>query len=132
MSFSDPIADMLNRIRNAHLSGIREVEIPHSGIKADIVGVLKNEGYVADFAIEGQSPRKIIRIELKYHGQREPAIRGMRRLSKPGLRHYVKGDNLPRVLGGMGIAILSTSRGILTDRESRLQKVGGEVLCYVW
>jgi len=131
MSWSDPVADMLTRIRNAHGAEQEIVEIPASKLKAEIARVLKREGYVSDFVIEGGG-RKTLRVYLKYGAERTPAIRGLKRESRPGLRHYVKGDGIPRVLGGMGIAILSTSAGIMTDREARERHVGGEVLCSVW
>jgi len=131
MSWADPIADMLTRIRNAHAADLDVVEIPHSRIKSDMARVLKREGYIADQAVEGGT-QKTLRVYLKYAEDREPAIRGLRRVSRPGLRHYVSARDIPRVLGGMGIAVLSTSSGILSDREARGKGVGGEVLCTVW
>jgi len=132
MSLSDPISDLLNRIRNAHAAGLREVDIPHSVIKDKIVRILKAEGFIEDCSLAAEGGRKLLRLVLKYYGQRQPAIKGLRRISKPGLRVYARKDKLPRVLGGLGIAILSTSKGILTEREARAQNLGGEVLCYVW
>jgi len=131
MSVSDPLADMLNRIRNAHLAKQDVAEIPHSGLKTEVARILKAEGFIADYVTEGGT-KKVIRLFLKYHGDREATIRGMRRVSRPGLRQYVGSDKIPRVLGGMGIAILSTSAGVLTDREARERRIGGEVLCHVW
>ena len=132
MSVSDPIADMLNRIRNAQMAGIGEIVMPHSKIKGDIARLMQREGYLDEVAVAGEGHQKMLRIALKFLGTREPGIRGLRRISKPGLRQYATSANLPRVLGGMGIAILSTSSGIMTDREARKKKVGGEVLCHVW
>lgn len=132
MSVSDPIADMLTRIRNASRAGQDVVEMPHSVLKSEIARVLKKEGFVADFVTEGHGGKKNLRVFLRYDAQREPVIRGLRRISSGGLRRYVGVKAIPRVVGGMGVAILSTSRGILTDREARTAKVGGEVLCYVW
>ena len=132
MSFSDPIADMLNRIRNAHAAGRDLAEMPHSKLKSEVARILKREGYIKDFSVEGPGTAKTLRVFLKYQGDRQPIIRGMRRVSKPGLRRYVTCAKIPRVLGGMGIAILSTPAGIVVDREARKLKVGGEVLCSVW
>lgn len=132
MSWSDPIGDMLVRIRNAHMADLDTVEVPHSKIKSEIIRIMKREGFVADYVAEGGSTKKLLRIYLKYGGQREPTIRGMRRKSKPGLRTYVASDEIPRVVGGMGIVILSTSSGIMTGKEAKKQNLGGEVLCTVW
>lgn len=131
MSLSDPIADMLTRIRNAHMAGHEVVEVPHSKLKGEITRVLKREGYINDYVVEG-SVKKTLRLYLKYTGESEPAIRGLKRESKLGLRSYVAAAEVPRVLGGLGIAILSTSSGIMTDREARGKHVGGEVLCSIW
>lgn len=131
MSVTDPIADMLLRMRNAQKAGLEMVEIPHSKIKGEIARVLKKEGYIHDYVAEG-GVKKRLRVYLKYAGAQGPAMRGIRRISKSGLRKYVSVDTLPRVLGGMGIAILSTSSGIMTDKEARARKTGGEVLCTVW
>lgn len=130
MSLSDPIADMLNRIRNALHAGREAVDVPQSKIKAEIARILKREGYISDFVVE--SGNRKIRISLKYAGAGEPSIRGTRRHSVPGRRIYSGWQDIPRVLGGMGIAILSTPKGVLTDKEARKQQVGGEVLCSVW
>lgn len=132
MSVCDPIADMLTRIRNALRAGQDAVVVPHSVLKGEIARVLKKEGFIADYVAEKQSGHKVLRIELKYGPDRTPVIRGLRRVSKPGLRQYATAKKVPLVVGGMGIAVLSTSRGIMTDREARAQKIGGEVLCYVW
>jgi len=131
MSLTDPIADMLTRIRNAHRADHEVVELPHSRVKEEIARVLKREGYVRDFVVEGGA-RKTLRVYLKYNEDREPAIRGMRRESKSGRRTYAGRDALPRVLGGLGVAVLSTSSGIMTAKEARTKGVGGEVLCSIW
>lgn len=131
MSLSDPISDMLTRIRNASRAGAVDVAMPHSRLKGEIARILKSEGYIADFDAEKEGVRKQLRLRLRYRGD-EPVIRGLRRVSKPGLRRYVPVEKVPRVVGGTGIAILSTSRGVLTDHEARKSGVGGEVLCYIW
>ncbi len=131
MSLSDPIADMLTRIRNAHMAGHEVVEVPHSKLKGEITRVLKREGYINDYVVEG-GVKKTLRLYLKYTGENEPAIRGLQRESKLGLRSYVAADEVPQILGGLGIAILSTSSGIMTGREAREKHVGGEVLCSIW
>lgn len=131
MSWSDPIADMLTRIRNAQMTELDMVEVPHSRLKAEITRIFKREGYIADYTVEGTS-RKNIRIYLKYVEGHRPAIRGLRRESKAGRRVYVTTTKVPKVLSGMGIAVLSTSAGIMSDKEARQQHVGGEVLCSVW
>jgi small subunit ribosomal protein S8 len=132
MSVTDPIADTLTRIRNAAHARMETVQMPHSRMRSDIAGILKKEGFVTDAVTETEGARKALKIYLKYGQDREPIIRGLRRVSKPGLRRYVPAAKIPKVVGGMGIAILSTSRGLMTDREARQAKVGGEVLCYVW
>lgn len=132
MSMSDPIADLLTRIRNAHIARHESFEIRYSKMKSDIVELMKHEGYVSDVEVVSDGPKKSLEITLKYFGDREPAIRGLKRVSRPGLRSYVKADDVPRVLDGMGVAIMSTSSGILTDRQARQKNVGGEVLCHVW
>ena len=129
---TDPIADMLARIRNANKALHEEVRMPTSRMKESIARILVEEGYVRDLRIEkGESFDSLV-IQLKFGRNRERVISGLRRVSRPGRRVYAKGDRLPRVLGGMGAAILSTSKGIMTGREARKQKIGGEVLCYVW
>lgn len=132
MSLCDPIADMLTRVRNAHRAGLEMVQMPHSSLKSEIARVLKKEGFVADFVTEGQGGKKNLCVYLKYGPNQAPVIRGLRRVSKPGLRRYVSTKKIPRVVGGMGVAILSTSQGIMTDRDARKAKLGGEVICYVW
>jgi small subunit ribosomal protein S8 len=132
MTMTDPIADMLTRIRNANLVGHEKVEVPGSNIKRAVAEILKNEGFIRDSEFISDDKQGVIRLFLKYGKGQERVITGLKRISKPGLRVYVPHDNIPRVLGGLGIAILSTSRGIMTDKEARKQHVGGEVLCYVW
>lgn len=132
MSVSDPISDMLTRIRNAARAGAPEVAMPHSRLKGEIARILKAEGYIKDFAADKEGVHKSLRLQLRYRAGDESIIRGLRRVSKPGLRRYVAVDKVPRVVGGLGVAILSTSRGLMTDREARQANVGGEVLCYIW
>lgn len=132
MSFSDPIGDMLTRIRNAAAAGAASVEIPYSRVKGDIAGILKREGYIGDFSQSDEGGRKALRITLKYATGRKPVIQGLRRMSKPGFRQYVGVGSIPRVLGGMGMAILSTPAGIVSDGEARKRRMGGELLCLVW
>ncbi|MBC7229302.1 MAG: 30S ribosomal protein S8 [Actinobacteria bacterium] len=132
MTMTDPIADMLTRIRNASAARHEAVEMPYSGIKRSIAEILKREGFIADFEVVKGESYDILRLTLKYGPNREQFINGIKRISKPGLRVYSKRAELPRVLGGLGIAIISTSRGVITDREARELNVGGEVLAYVW
>jgi small subunit ribosomal protein S8 len=132
MSFTDPIADMLTRIRNASSARHEKVLVPRSRLKIRIAEVLKEEGFIKDFVVHEDGPQGAITILLKYSADREPAISDIKRVSKPGLRRYVASDSIPRILNGMGIAILSTSNGVLVDREARKQKVGGELICTVW
>lgn len=133
MVVSDPIADMLTRIRNANQVFHEKVEVPGSKIKRAIAEILKNEGYIRDYEwVEDDRKRATLRIYLKYGPGKSRVIQGLKRISKPGLRIYAKRHEIPKVLGGLGIAILSTSKGIMTDKEARRQGVGGEVLCYVW
>jgi small subunit ribosomal protein S8 len=132
MSMTDPIGDMLTRIRNASSARHEKVVVPASGLKARIAEVLRDEGYIKDFVRHDDGAQGAITIMLKYSADREPAISDIKRVSKPGLRRYVPTDSIPRVLNGMGIAILSTSKGVLVDREARKQKVGGELICTVW
>jgi small subunit ribosomal protein S8 len=131
---TDPIADMLTRIRNATVARHDSVRMPSSKLKEALADVLQREGYIADHAVTDDAgrPGRTLEISLKFTEEREPTISGLRRVSKPGLRVYTKADRLPRVLGGLGVAVLSTSQGLLTDREARERRVGGEVLCYVW
>jgi small subunit ribosomal protein S8 len=130
MSMSDPIADMLIRIRNAQLVGHTEVAMPASKLKASIAQVLKDEGYIEDFALREEGAKKELRIGLKYYAGR-PVIERLERVSKPGLRVYRGRNDIPRIMNGLGVAILSTSRGVMTDRKARADGVGGEVLCIV-
>jgi small subunit ribosomal protein S8 len=132
MTMTDPVADMLTRIRNANMAQKDEVSIPSSSLKERIAQILAREGYVAGATAEGEGKGRTIKIQLKYSPTRERTINGLKRVSKPGRRVYAGRDEIPRVLGGLGIAILSTSQGILTDRQAKKQKVGGEVLAYVW
>lgn len=133
MSLADPIADMLTRIRNAYQARRKTVEMPLSKMKQEIARILKREGYILDFTTEAlDEHRRTLRLYLKYTQEQEPVVTGLKRISKPSLRRYVASDELPRVLNGLGIAILSTSGGIVTDREARKRHVGGEVLCHVW
>ena len=127
---SDPISDMLTRIRNANLALVPEVEVAHSKMKESIAGILKKEGYIADCSVEGKTAKRI-RLKLKFLG-RKGIIAGLKRVSKPGLRRYVGATEIPRVLGGMGTAIVSTSRGVMTGVQARKQSLGGELLCYIW
>lgn len=135
MTMTDPIADMLTRLRNGNQAYHDEVTIPYSKLKANIAEVLKTEGYIASWSVgepaEGKVGRRLM-VELKYGQNRERSLAGLRRVSKPGLRVYAKAGELPRVLGGLGVAIVSTSQGLLTDRQARKRGVGGEVLAYVW
>ncbi len=127
---NDPISDMLARIRNASRALLPVVVMPHSRIKESIAGILKQEGYIADFSLEGKLP-KSIKLRLKYQGKKS-IIEGLRRVSTPGLRRYVGSDEIPRVRGGLGVAVLSTSEGLMTDLQARKRKIGGELICYVW
>jgi small subunit ribosomal protein S8 len=131
---TDPIADMLTRIRNANTAMHDTVKMPGSKLKVSLATVLQREGYISGFqtSTDPSRPGELLEIEMKYTQERARAIAGLRRVSKPGLRVYAQADRLPRVLGGLGVAVLSTSQGLLTDREARSKKIGGEVLCYVW
>ncbi|STB93960.1 30S ribosomal protein S8 [Corynebacterium amycolatum] len=132
MTMTDPIADMLSRVRNANNAFHDTVSMPSSKIKANIAEILKQEGYIADYSVNDETVGKTLELNLKYGPSRERSIAGVRRVSKPGLRVYAKSTNLPKVLGGLGVAIISTSQGLLTDREANNKGVGGEVLAYVW
>jgi small subunit ribosomal protein S8 len=134
MTMTDPIADMLTRIRNANLAMHDDVSMPSSKLKEALAAVLHREGYIDSFEVTDPAgrPGKTLTIEMKYSPERQRVISGLRRVSKPGLRVYSKADGVPRVLGGLGVAVLSTSQGLMTDREARKRRVGGEVLCYVW
>ena len=127
---TDPISDMLTRIRNAGRALRPVVAVPHSRVKENIANILKKEGYVAEVAVEGKIP-KTIKIKLKYQGKKN-VIEGLRRISRPGLRHYVGATEIPRVLGGMGVAVVSTSEGVMTGVQAKKKNLGGELLCYVW
>jgi len=134
VTMTDPIADMLTRIRNANIAFHDDVAMPSSKLKEAVAGILKREGYITsyDVAEEPGRPGKRLTIQMKYTSDRRRTISGLKRVSRPGLRVYMKAERVPRVLGGMGIAILSTNQGLLTDREARERHVGGEVLCQVW
>ena len=131
---TDPIADMLTRIRNANVAFHDDVLMPSSKVKEALANILVREGYIEDFAVEDdpEHPARKLRIVMKYTPDRKRTISGIRRVSKPGLRVYTKATDVPRVLGGMGIAVLSTNQGLMTDREARQRRVGGEILCHVW
>jgi small subunit ribosomal protein S8 len=132
MVMTDPIADLLTRIRNANMVRHEKLEVPASNIKKEIAEILKREGFVRDVEYIEDNKQGIIRIFLKYGSSNERVITGLKRISKPGLRVYAKADEVPRVLNGLGIALVSTSQGVLTDKEARSKQVGGEVLAYVW
>ncbi|MBQ7888926.1 MAG: 30S ribosomal protein S8 [Erysipelotrichaceae bacterium] len=133
MNMTDPIADMLTRIRNGVQARHESVEVPASKMKLEIAKILKEEGYITSYSVEGETvSEKMIHIVLKYGPNKEKVITGIKRISKPGLRVYAKGDSVPRVLNGLGIAIISTSQGLMTDRDARKNHAGGEVVAYVW
>jgi small subunit ribosomal protein S8 len=132
MVISDPIADLLTRIRNANIIKHQTVKMPHSNLKQEILNVLKKEGYIADVVTTQSGSKKDLIVTLKYTETKEKVINGLTRISKPGLRVYASVHEIPKVLGGLGIAILSTSQGIKTDREARNAAIGGEVLAYIW
>jgi small subunit ribosomal protein S8 len=134
MTMTDPIADMLTRIRNANIAMHDEVRMPSSKLKEALAAVLEQEGYIEGFEVHDNAdrPGKSLLVKMKYSAERQRTISGIRRVSKPGLRVYSKASEAPRVLGGLGVAVLSTSQGLLSDREARKRKVGGEVLCFVW
>jgi len=132
MVMTDPIADMLTRVRNANMAQHEKLEIPASTLKKQIAEILKREGFIRDYEFIEDNKQGVLRIFLKYGADNQRVITGLKRISKPGLRVYAKADELPRVLNGLGIAIISTSKGILSDKEAREQTVGGEVLAYVW
>jgi len=134
MTMTDPIADMLTRVRNANVAMHDSVQMPSSKLKESLAALLQREGYITGYTVrdDPKRPGKFLEIQMKYSHDRTRTISGLKRVSKPGLRVYTRADSLPRVLGGLGVAVLSTSEGLLTDREARQRKVGGEVLCYVW
>ncbi len=129
---TDPIADMLTRIRNANVVKMDTVDIPASNMKKSIADILYNEGFIESYEMVDDSKQGVIRVKMKYGLERERVISGLKRISKPGLRVYARRDQVPKVLGGLGIAILSTSKGVITDKKARQEGVGGEVLCYIW
>lgn len=132
MSMTDPIADLLTRIRNAGMAGLDKLECPSSRMKIRILAILRDEGYLRSFKVVVKGRHDYLRISLKYLPDRQPVILGLKRISRPGLRQYVKHDKIPRIRNGMGTTILSTSQGLLTDREARKRGIGGEVICAVW
>lgn len=134
MTMTDPIADMLTRLRNANVAHHDAVRMPSSKLKEALAAILLREGYIAGFNVtsDDKRPGRILEVTMKYSADRTRTISGVRRVSKPGLRVYTGADKLPRVLGGLGVAVLSTSQGLMTDREARRLRVGGEILCYVW
>ena len=132
MVVTDPIADMLTRIRNANQMKYKEVLVPTSKLKVEIANILKNEGYINGYKIVSTESGSMMNIELKYGAKKERVITGLKRISKPGLRVYAKKEEIPTVLNGLGIAIISTSKGLMVDREARKQNLGGEVLAYIW
>lgn len=132
MVLTDPIADMLTRIRNANMAEKQVVAMPHSKLKSEVARILKAEGFIKDYTMENEGGKPALKIFLKYTIEREPVIQGLRRISKPSCRKYVNSEEVPRVLGGIGLAILSTSSGVMTDADAREKNIGGEVLCYVW
>jgi small subunit ribosomal protein S8 len=134
MTMTDPLADMLTRLRNANVAMKDTVRMPSSKLKEALATILEREGYIANFQVEDSPgrPGRVLEISMKYTPERARTISGLRRVSKPGLRVYSNADRLPRVLGGLGVAVVSTSKGLMTDREARRQRIGGEVLCFVW
>ena len=134
MTMTDPIADMLTRIRNANVAMHDDVRMPSSKLKEALAGVLKSEGYIESYDVEDNQdrPGRTLHVRMKYSPERARTISGIRRVSKPGLRVYSRSNEVPRVLGGLGVAVISTSQGLLSDREARKRRVGGEVLCFVW
>lgn len=132
MSMNDPIADMLTRVRNANSAGKDTVSMPTSKKLVEIARIMQQEGYIVGFEVEKTEPRDILEITLKYGAKKDRTIRGLKRISKPGLRIYAGKDELPRVLGGLGTAIISTSHGVMTDRDARKAGIGGEVIAYIW
>ena len=132
MTMTDPIADMLTRIRNANTVGHDSVEVPASKMKKSIADILKDEGYIKGYSFIEDDKQGMIKIDMKYGQGKEKVISGIKKISKPGLKVYAKADEVPKVLGGLGIAIISTSNGVISDKEARKLGVGGEVICYVW
>ena len=132
MKITDPISDMLTRIRNGNAANKDSVSMPSSKVLVEVARVICEEGYIEGYTVEDTKPQKTLHITLKYGPKRAKIIRGIKRISKPGLRIYSKAEDLPRVIGGLGIAVISTSKGMMCDRDARKQGVGGEVICYVW
>ena len=134
MTMTDPIADMLTRIRNANVAMHDEVRMPSSKLNESLAGLLQKEGYIEGFTVDDDAtrPGQVLTVTMKYSPERARVISGVKRISKPGLRVYIKADRVPRVLGGLGVAVLSTSQGLMTDREARKRRMGGEILCFVW
>ena len=132
MHITDPVADMLTRIRNANNAKHDTVDVPASNMKKSIAGILKEEGYITDFEVIDDNKQGVIRITMKYGADKERVISGLKKIAKPGLKVYAKRNEVPKVLGGLGIAIISTSNGIISDKKARQLGVGGEVICYVW
>jgi small subunit ribosomal protein S8 len=134
MTMTDPIADMLTRVRNGNVAMHDEVRMPSSKQKEALAGILKREGYIEEFGVadDPSRPGRVLTVTMKYSPERQRTISGLRRVSKPGLRVYTKAETVPRVLGGLGVAVLSTSKGLMTDREARRARIGGEILCFVW
>ena len=129
---TDPIADMLTRIRNANMVSLQEVEMPSSKLKVELAKLLKDEGYITEYSTRQEGKFAFLNIELKYDEKNNPVIANLRRVSRPGLRNYCKAKNLPQVFGGLGVAVISTSKGLMSDRHARKENLGGEVLCYIW
>lgn len=132
MTMTDPVADMLTRIRNANMVFHQSVNMPSSKVKVSIADILKKEGFIRNYEYQKDSKQGVLKIYMKYGNDKEKVIKGLKRISRPGLRVYAQKDDLPKVLGGLGVAIISTSQGVMTDKEARKSSVGGEVLCYVW
>jgi small subunit ribosomal protein S8 len=132
MGMTDPIADMLTRIRNANLAKQEKVDIPSSNLKLELARVLKEEGYIKNFKLLKDRKQGIVRVYMKYSPEEYRVINGLKRVSRPGNRVYVGADDIPRVMGGLGVAIISTSRGVMVDRVSRQRNIGGEIICYIW
>ena len=132
MSMTDPVADMLTRIRNANMAEKKSVNIPSSKMKNEVARLLKQEGFIKDFRVQKEGNSQVLELDLKYTVDRDPVIQGLKRISKPSCRRYTNAEEVPRVLGGIGVALLSTSAGVLTDKEARKHNIGGEVLCYIW
>lgn len=130
--YTDPIADMLTRIRNANMVSHETVEMPSSKLKVELAKVLKDEGYIIDYSVRKEDKFSFLTIVLKYDEKHKPVIANLKRISKPGLRSYCKSKDIPKVFGGLGVAIISTSKGLMTDRKARKESLGGEILCYVW